>query len=68
MDFDSIDSVENIDNELGFYFDDTLYLPTLFYEENIYFRVSYDVEFSEDSNNINLYTPFIFDFDIMAGD
>ena len=68
MDFDSIDSLENIDNELGFYFDDTLYLPTLFYEENIYFRVSYNVEFSDDSNDVNLYTPFIFDFDIVAGD
>ena len=68
MDFDSIDSVDNIDNELGFYIKDNLYLPSLFYEENIYFRVSYDVEFSEDSNDINLYTPFIFDFDIMAGD
>lgn len=68
MDFDSLDSLENIENELGFYINGTLYLPSLFYEENIYFRVSYDIQFSDDSNNINLYTPFIFDFDIMAGD
>lgn len=68
MDFDALDSLENVDNELGFFIKDKLYLPNLFYEENIYFRVSYDVEFSEDSNDINLYTPFIFDFDIQAGE
>lgn len=68
MDFDSLDSLENIENELGFYMNGKLYLPSLFYEENIYFRVSYDVDFAEDSNDINLYTPFIFDFDIQAGD
>lgn len=68
LDFDSLDSLENINNELGFFIKDTLYLPSLFYEENIYFRVSYDVEFTEDSNSINTYTPFIFDLDLMAGD
>lgn len=68
LDFDSLDSLENIDNELGFFMKDILYLPSLFYEENIYFRVSYDVEFTEDSNSINTYTPFVFDLDIMAGD
>lgn len=68
LDFDSIDSFENIENQLGFYINENLYLPTLFYEENIYFRVSYDIEFIEDSNNTSYYTPFIFDMDIMGGD
>lgn len=68
MDFDSLDSLENMDNQLGLYIDEILYLPSLFYEENIYFRVSYDVEFFEDSSSVNYYTPFIFDFDLQAGD
>ena len=68
LDFDSIDSLENIENQFGLYIDGKLYLPSLFYEENIYFRVSYDVEFMEDSNDVNYYTPFIFDLDIMGGD
>ena len=68
LDFDYLDSLKNIENQLGFYIDEKLYLPALFYEENIYFRVSYDVEFVEDSNNASYYTPFIFDMDIMGGD
>lgn len=68
LDFDSLESLENIENELGFYINGKLYLPSLFYEENIYFRISYDVEFVEDSSNTNYYTPFIFDLDIMGGD
>jgi hypothetical protein len=68
LDFDSLDSLKNIENQLGFYIDEKLYLPSLFYEENIYFRVSYDVEFVEDSNNASYYTPFIFDMDIIGGD
>lgn len=68
LDFDSIESLENIGNQLGFYIDEKLYLPALFYEENIYFRVSYDVEFIEDSNNVSYYTPFIFDLDVMGGE
>lgn len=68
LDFDSIDSLSNLDSYLGLYIDEKLYLPTLFFEENIYFRVSYDVEFLEDSDDIDYYSPFIFDFNIIGAD
>lgn len=68
MDFDNIESLKNIENELGYLYNDKLFLPALFYEENIYFRVSYDIEFYEDHNEIDKYTPFIFDFNITGGE
>ena len=68
LDFDSIDSLSNLDSYLGLYIDEKLYLPTLFFEENIYFRVSYDVDFLEDSDDVDYYSPFIFDFNIIGAD
>lgn len=68
MDFDDLESLSKINDELGYYINGKLYLPVLFAEENIDFRVSYDVEFTEENININNYTPFIFDFDIVGGD
>lgn len=68
MDFDSLESLKNIGNELGYFYKDKLYLPALFYEENIYFRISYDIEYFEDYNTVDRYTPFIFDFNIIGGE
>lgn len=67
-DFDDLNSLKSIKNEVGFFRNNSLYLPTLFANEEINFRVLYDVNFYENDTSINSYTPFIFDFDIVAGD
>ncbi|MGL5754037.1 MULTISPECIES: hypothetical protein [Bacteria] len=67
-DFDDLNSLKAIKNEIGFFRNDSLYLPSLFANEEINFRVLYDVNFYENDTSITSYTPFIFDFDIMAGD
>lgn len=67
-DYDDLDSLSNIGDKLGFFVNDTLYMPVLFSLEKIGFRIKYDVEFYDNDLELSTYTPFIFDLDIAAGD
>lgn len=67
-DFDELESLKVLNGNLGFYRNEELYLPVLFHNEGIGFRVSYDVEYYESSLDLENYTPFIFSINLMVGD
>lgn len=68
MDYDDLESLSNVKSELGFFDGSSLFLPSLFSNEEINFRVRYKVDFYENDTSLETYTPFIFDFDIIGGD
>lgn len=67
-DFDDLDSLSNIKNELCFFKGDSLFFPTLFFSEGINFRVKYSVDFYESDSEVEFNSPFIFDLDVIGGD
>ena len=67
-DYDDLDSLSSVEEKLGFFIKDTLYMPVLFSAEKLGFRVKYEVEFYDNDLELSAYTPFVFDLDVMAGD